>query len=93
MQQREVKLASISMQSTILESQLAAAERRAERRCPEYDPEHILWKKVDELIEEQQLLKKSVEQESTTNVATVDSNNFVDMIQESTKRDTTSDTP
>ena len=93
MQQREVKLASISMQSTILESQLAAAERRAERRCPEYDPEHILWKKVDELIEEQQLLKKLVEQESTTNVTTVDSSNFVDMIQESTKRDTTSDTP
>ena len=57
MQQREVKLASISMQSTILESQLAAAERRAERRCLEYNPEHIFWKKVDELIEEQQLLK------------------------------------
>ena len=45
----ETAIVALSIEETAVTKQLAMAESRAERRCPEYDSENIFWKRVDAL--------------------------------------------
>ena len=53
-------MAGMSMQNQMLNDMIARAERRAERVCPEGDPEHAAWIAVDELMSQQNNLMQSM---------------------------------
>ena len=50
---RESKIVAISIQQSSISSLLNEAEIRAAKRCPIYDKDNTHWKRVDNLIEEQ----------------------------------------
>ena len=51
---RETNIVSLSIENSAISTSLMNAERRAEARCKEYDPNNIFWKKVDELTKQQE---------------------------------------
>ena len=51
---RETNIVSLSIENSAISTLLMNAERRAEARCKEYDPNNIFWKKVDELTKQQE---------------------------------------
>ena len=53
-------MAGLSMQNQMLNDMIARAERRAERQCPEGDPEHPAWVAVDELMTQQKGIMESM---------------------------------
>ena len=57
---QEMAMAGLSMQNQIINDMIARAERRAERQCPEGDPEHPAWVAVDELMLQQKSLMESM---------------------------------
>ena len=56
--QRELSIVGFSIEESALAIQLESAERRAMLRCPEYDVANVYWKRVDELIEEQDIVRR-----------------------------------
>ena len=52
--QNEISIVALSIQEAAIGRQLAAAETRAESRCPTYDAENSFWKRVDVLIKKQE---------------------------------------
>ena len=50
----ETSIVALSIQEAAIGRQLAAAETRAESRCPTYDDENSFWKRVDVLIKKQE---------------------------------------
>ena len=51
---RETSMVSLSIENSAITTSLTNAERRAEARCKKYDPNNVFWKKVDQLIEQQE---------------------------------------
>ena len=51
--QNETSIVALSIEEAAITKQLAMAEARADRRCPEFDPNNIYWKRVDVLVEKQ----------------------------------------
>jgi len=49
----EATLVGLSTEGSVLFKQIEAAERRAASRCSDYDPENVHWKKVDNLLLDQ----------------------------------------
>ena len=49
----ETSIVALSIEEAAISKQLAMAEARADRRCPEFDPNNIYWKRVDVLVEKQ----------------------------------------
>ena len=57
---RETSMVSLSIENSAITTSLTNAERRAEARCKEYDPNNVFWKKVDLLIEQQEEVVKKM---------------------------------
>ena len=53
-QKDETRLVGLSIQESAIGRQIASAEGRARERCPEYRPKNPYWKRVDQLLAEQQ---------------------------------------
>ena len=53
-QKDETRLVGMSIQEAAIGRQVASAEARAEKRCPTYKSTNIYWKRVDQLLEEQE---------------------------------------
>jgi len=52
----EAVLVGMSVERSILSKQIEAVEGRAASRCSDYDPENAHWKKVDNLLLDQDKL-------------------------------------
>ena len=61
-QQNKQKLVAFSVQASAIQTQIDSAERRAERRCPEYDKNDSNWKIVDELLIQQNKVSDMITQ-------------------------------
>ena len=53
-QKDETRLVGLSIQESAIGRQIASAEGRARERCSEYHPKNPYWKRVDQLLAEQQ---------------------------------------
>ena len=69
--QNESKIVGLSIESSAIERQLAHAEKRAEVRCPEYNPSNVHWKRVDNLLEQQDEVVKRLHKMNKTSSRTV----------------------
>ena len=58
--QRESALVGFFIEEGAISRQIEQAERRAESRCPEYDPNNIFWQRVDSLLEQQENVLKQM---------------------------------
>ena len=47
---REASLTALSIEASAVSRLLENAKKRAETRCPTYNKNNILWKRVDELM-------------------------------------------
>ena len=63
-QQNETRLVGLSIQEAAIRSQIESAESRANSRCPKYNKNNVYWKRVDELLEEQDEVIKTIKQHS-----------------------------
>ena len=55
----EVAMVALSLEETSMSKLVEAAERRASQRCPKYNKTNVYWKKVDQLlIEQEELMTK-----------------------------------
>lgn len=63
-QQHETRLVGLSIQGSAIRSQIESAEKRAELRCPTYDENNKFWKRVDELLEQQSDVVRSIREYS-----------------------------
>ena len=52
----EVAMVALSLEESAMTKMIAAAERRAMQRCPEYDECNQYWAKVDVMLKEQDQL-------------------------------------
>lgn len=63
-QQNETRLVGLSIQEAAIRNQIESAESRAVQRCPKYTKSNPYWKRVDELIEEQNQVVKAIKEHS-----------------------------
>jgi hypothetical protein len=63
-QQNETRLVGLSIQEAAIRSQIESAESRANSRCPKYNKNNVYWKRVDELLEEQDQVIKTIKEHS-----------------------------
>merc|ERR1740136_465780 len=52
----EAALVGMYLEGSLLSKQVEAAERRTASRCSDYDPENVHWKKVDNVLLDQDTL-------------------------------------
>ena len=62
----ETTIVALSIEESAIGRQLNVAEKRAEQRCPEYNATNIYWKRVDELIEDQQSVMDRIKSFNST---------------------------
>jgi hypothetical protein len=60
-QQKETSLIALNMAIQQNQRNLDRSEKRAERLCPEYDPDNIFWKKVNQLEVKSMLLEAQLD--------------------------------
>ena len=56
----EVAMVALSLEQSAMTKLIEAAERRASQRCQEYDGENLYWKKVDDLLADQDKLMTKI---------------------------------
>ena len=69
--QNEGKIVGISIELSAIERQVAHTERRVEVRCPEYNLSNVHWKRVDNLLEQQDEVVKRLHEMNKTSSRTV----------------------
>ena len=62
----EVAMVALSLEESSMSKLVEAAERRALQRCPKYNKSNVLWKKVDELLIEQEELMMKIRNFNTS---------------------------
>jgi len=55
-----VAMVALSLEQSAMTKLIEAAERRASQRCKEYDGENFYWKKVDDLLADQDKLMTKI---------------------------------
>ena len=56
----EVTMVALSLEESAMTKMVAAAERRAMQRCPDYDASNMYWARVDVMLKEQDELMKKI---------------------------------
>ena len=51
---RESKMVGLCIEEGAISRQIVQAEKRAEARCSDYDPDNVYWQRVDQLLKMQQ---------------------------------------
>ena len=63
-QQNETRLVGLSIQEAAIRNQIESAEARASQRCPKYNKKNMYWKRVDDLLEEQNEVVQTIKEHS-----------------------------
>ena len=63
-QQNETRLVGLSIQEAAIRNQIESAESRASQRCPKYNKNNVYWKRVDNLLEEQNDVVEQIKEHS-----------------------------
>ena len=59
-QKEETRLVGLSIHESAIGRQIESAEARAKERCPKYDAKNFYWKRVDYLLEQQDIITRNM---------------------------------
>ena len=62
----EVAMVALSLEEGSMSNLVEAVERRAAQRCPKYNKSNVYWKKVDQLLLEQEELMEKIRNFNTS---------------------------
>ena len=62
----EVAMVALSLEESSMRKLVEAAERRALQRCPKYNKDNVYWKKVDQMVIEQEEFTEKIRNFNTS---------------------------
>ena len=62
----EVAMVALSLEESSMRKLVEAAERRALQRCPKYNKDNMYWKKVDQMVIEQEEFMEKIRNFNTS---------------------------